>query len=145
MYTNVTVSESISLAADLAYRHQDMPFDKQTFIDLLRLALIEVLFQVGNSWYRQVDGLAMGSKLAVYLANIWMSQFISRLGGKKSAECDEDDKPPVVVTDVKNPCRICTKTVNRGYAAQCNRCGFWHHRVGIGYTTSQIRALKPGT
>ena len=75
LYTNVPVSESISLAADLAYRHQDMPFDKQTFIDLLRLALIDVLFQVGNSWYRQVDGLAMGSKLAVYLANIWMSQF----------------------------------------------------------------------
>ena len=139
------MSESISLAADLAYRHREMPFDEQTFIDLLRLALIDVLFQVGNSWYRQVDGLAMGSKLAVYLANIWMSQFESRLGGKRNAECGEDDKSPVNVTDVKNPCGICTKTVNRGYAIQCSRCGFWHHRVCIGYTTSQIRALKPGS
>ena len=86
------MSESISLAADLAYRHQDMPFDKQTFIDLLRLALIDVLFQVGNFWYRQVDGLAMGSKLAVYLANIWMSQFESSSGGKKNGIVGADGK-----------------------------------------------------
>ena len=104
--TNVPLSDSISLAANLAYRHREMSFAKLTFFELLRLVLIDVLFQVGNSWYRQVDGLAMDSKLAVYSANTWMSQ--SNQG--------EDDKPPVIVTDVKNPCGICTPTANRVYA-----------------------------
>ena len=72
LYTNVTVDESIALAAELVEETGVLDFSKETFVELMELAVKDVCLQVGHNWYQQRDGLAMGSKLAVFLANIWL-------------------------------------------------------------------------
>ena len=84
-YTNVPVEESIEFAADLVYSRDVVPdFSRATFVELLKLAVQNVHILCDSKWYVQVDGLAMGSKLAVYLANIWMKQFEDVISGRGS-------------------------------------------------------------
>ena len=73
LYTNVPVLESIELAADILYNSEELPpVDKETFKDLMKMAVTDVYFMCDGRWYIQTDGVAMGSSLAVILANIWM-------------------------------------------------------------------------
>ena len=73
LYTNVPVLESIELAADILYNSEELPpIDKETFKDLMRMAVTDIYFMCDGRWYIQTDGVAMGSSLAVILANIWM-------------------------------------------------------------------------
>ena len=91
LYTNVPVNESITLAADLVY---EIPtYTKETFVSLLKLAVQNVNFLCGSAWFSLIDGLAMGSKLAVYLANIWMKQFESIIAGRT----------PVATAKIRSP------------------------------------------
>ena len=46
------------------------PVDKATFIELLSLCTCNVLMSTHDGFYRQVDGLAMGSPPAPLLANV---------------------------------------------------------------------------
>ena len=39
------------------------------------MAVSKVYFKCNDSWYVQVDGLAMGASLAVILANLWLKQY----------------------------------------------------------------------
>ena len=78
LYTNVPVEDAILLVADKLYDSSDLqkpPCNKQTFIELARLATTNVLLQTHNSVYRQTDGLAMGTPPAMQLSNVWLSQF----------------------------------------------------------------------
>ena len=79
LYTNVPVNEAIQLAADKLYSGnpgiQSPPVDKDTFITLANLASKDVVMWTPEGYYRQKDGLAMGSQPAGPLANIWLSQF----------------------------------------------------------------------
>ena len=43
-------------------------------------------FNCNDQWYTQIDGVAMGSQLAVIVANIWMKQFKLRLSREITAE-----------------------------------------------------------
>ena len=45
------------------------------------LASCDVIMSTPNGYYRQVDGLAMGSPCAPLLANGWLSQFDSAIKG----------------------------------------------------------------
>ena len=74
-FTNVQKEESIDLATEQVFAKDITPkMSKNTFIVLTKLALRESVFQCGEEWYCQKDGVAMGSKLAVMLANIWMEE-----------------------------------------------------------------------
>ena len=42
---------------------------------LLNMAGSKVYFKCNDSWYVQVDGLAMGASLAVILANLWLKEY----------------------------------------------------------------------
>ena len=150
IHTNVPVDESIAQAANLIYERKVPAFDKDTFIRLLGRAVKNDVFQSGGRWYKQVGGLAMGSKLAVYLSNIWLRQFEPCIGGKSPEDEEDPSTLPIIVTlpiimDEKNPCGNCGKTVTRrGFSAQCNRRGHCYHMVCLGFSTAQMRTIKPG-
>ena len=79
LYTNVPVNEAIQLAAEKLYSGNPgikyPPVVKATFITLTNLASKDVVMWTPEGYYRQTDGLAMGSQPAGPLANIWLSQF----------------------------------------------------------------------
>ena len=72
LYTN----EAIALAADKIYSTSPQQIEKSIFVEveLMKVAVKNLKFQVGQEWFEQVDGLAMGSKLAVFLANVEIEQ-----------------------------------------------------------------------
>ena len=84
LYTNVPVKEAIEMAAERLYAGDlaKPPVDKQTFIKLTELSSLDVLMSTHQGYYKQVDGLAMGSPPAPYLANIWLSSFDSIIKGE---------------------------------------------------------------
>ena len=61
LYTNVPVKEAIEVCCDLQFKHFDMPIDKETFITLATISSCDVVFDTHDGFYKQVDGLAMGS------------------------------------------------------------------------------------
>ena len=71
--------EAIQVCADLLYDKCCMPVDKDTFIVLAKLASCDVIMLTLDGYYRQVDGLAMGSPCAPLLANGWLSQYDSQI------------------------------------------------------------------
>ena len=77
LYTNVPVNEAITECADLLYsgKYELPPVDKQTFIKLLTLCTCNVLMSTHDGFYRQGDGLAMGSPPAPMLANGWLYKY----------------------------------------------------------------------
>ena len=81
LYTNVPVMEAINVCADLLFSKMDLPVDKETFITLAKIASCDVIMSTHDGYYRQVDGLAMGSPPAAHLANGWLSQFDDRIKG----------------------------------------------------------------
>ena len=84
LYTNVPVYEAIEDCANMLYsgRYQVPPVDKETFVQLLTLCTCNVLMQTHDGFYRQVDGLAMGSPPAPLLANGWMSKYDPLIKGE---------------------------------------------------------------
>ena len=46
---------------------------------LMEMAVTEMKFTCNRQWVTQRDGVAMGSKLAVIVVNIWLNQFEFRL------------------------------------------------------------------
>ena len=51
------------------------PVDKDTFVKLAEMSSLNVIMSTHHGYYKQTDGLAMGSPPAPYLANIWLSNF----------------------------------------------------------------------
>ena len=75
LYTNVPVIEAIERCADLLFKAVKISVDKDTFIELAKIASCDVLMSTHDGFYKQIDGLAMGSAPAPFLANGWLSQF----------------------------------------------------------------------
>ena len=54
LFTNVPVEESIQLAADLLYSSTEVSsFDRETFVELMRLTVTDVHFNCVGQWYVQ--------------------------------------------------------------------------------------------
>ena len=81
LYTNVPVEEAINHCAELLYsgRYETPPISKDTFIELTTLCSCNVLLLTNDGYYRQSDGLAMGSPPAPNLANGWLSKFDTQI------------------------------------------------------------------
>ena len=75
LYTNVPVKEAIDVCSDLLFsgKYQLPPVNKATFKKLLEIATCDVLMLTHDGYYRQRDGLAMGSPPAPPLANGWLN------------------------------------------------------------------------
>ena len=70
-YTNVPLKEAIEIALQKLYSQESPPeIQRATMKRLLNMAVSKVYFECNDSWYVQVDGLAMGASLAVILANL---------------------------------------------------------------------------
>ena len=60
------------MCCDLLFSKVDMPIDKETFITLASISSCDVIFNTHDGFYKQIDGLAMGSPPAPHLANGWL-------------------------------------------------------------------------
>ena len=82
LYTNVPVVEAILVRTDKLYNmpvDQRPLIDRETFITLAKVASCEVVLSTHDGFYKQVDGLAMGSPPAPHLANGWLSSLRTSL------------------------------------------------------------------
>ena len=84
LYTNVPVREAIDVCTDLLFKQVQLPIDKDTFKVLAELASCDVIFATHDGYFKQVDGLAMGSAPAPHLANGWLSSFDIIIKGDSS-------------------------------------------------------------
>ena len=78
LYTNVPVMEAIEVCSDLLFAlpaDQRPNIDRDTFIELAKIASCDVLMSTHDGFYYQKDGLAMGSPPAPHLANGWLSKY----------------------------------------------------------------------
>ena len=67
----------------------------------------------------QVDGVAMGSALAVILSNIWLKSFETKIFR---------DNPPITNADDVYPCGECGNTVSDNDCAMCcDSFEVWFH------------------
>ena len=85
---------------------------------LLNLAVCKVYFKLNDSWYVQVDGLAMGVSLAVILANFWLKEyeFVLRQEIPVGTEIQQ-------IKDKNGLCPCCSRKVtDRSKGVECKRC-----------------------
>jgi len=77
LYTNVPVVEAINDCANFLYggRYKKPPVSKETFKELAMISSCNVLMLTHDGYYKQKDGLAMGSPPAPCLANGWLHKF----------------------------------------------------------------------
>ena len=91
LFTNIPLDETIDICVDNLYNDNENPpnIPKHDFRNLLNIATKESFFMFNNKYYKQVDGVAMGSPLRPALANIFMCSFES----KWLRDCPNDFKP----------------------------------------------------
>ena len=77
LFTNIPLQGTIDLCVDLLFN--DKPnidrFTKTDFHKLLTVTLSESLILFNNGYYKQIDGVAMGSPLGPTFANIFLSYY----------------------------------------------------------------------
>ena len=63
LYTNVPVMEAIDVCTNLLYsgNYELPPVDRETFVKLAQISSCNILMSTHDGYYRQVDGLAMGT------------------------------------------------------------------------------------
>ena len=91
LFTNIPLEETIDICVENLYNdNQNLAnIPKHDFCNLLNIATKETFFMFKNKYYKQVDGVAMGSPLGLALANIFMCSFES----KWLSDCPNDFKP----------------------------------------------------
>ena len=79
LFTNVPLNLTINLIADHLYQSNSKPpFDKCVFKKLMTIATSGIFMYKGK-FYRQIDGVTMGSPLGPTLANFCLAYFESKL------------------------------------------------------------------
>ena len=91
LFTNVPLEGTIGIFVDNLYNYNENPpnIPKHNFRNLLNIATKETFFMFNNKYYKQVDGVAMGSPLGPVLANVFMCNFES----KWPRDCPNDFRP----------------------------------------------------
>ena len=73
LFRNIPFSEAIDIAINLIFGNSfDIKFTKRELRKLFRIATSETHFTFNGSIFDQIDGVAMGSPLALVLANLFM-------------------------------------------------------------------------
>ena len=76
LFTNVPIEETIEIILYELFPTADSKVNgicRNDFKELLELAVKDSIFVFNNCYYKQTDGVAMGSPLGPALANIFMS------------------------------------------------------------------------
>ena len=144
LYTNVPVKESIEIAAEILYSlDEEPPFDRRTFTTLMEMAVTDIKFTCNRQWVTQRDGVAMGSKLAVILANIWLKQFEFRLA--RTVDKETLDKATAEKQGVFHcsGCQVLLDQVDDHVPTiQCFDCGHWSHYNCAGLSLEQLKVYE---
>ena len=77
LFTNIPLDETIDISIDSLYKDDENSpeIPKDVFRNLLTVATKESFFMFNNKFYKQIDGVAMGSPLGPAPANIFMFSF----------------------------------------------------------------------
>ena len=77
LFTNIPLDETIHICIDSLYKDDENTpkIPKDVFRNLLTVATKESFFMFNNKFYKQIDGVVMGSPLGPALANIFMCNF----------------------------------------------------------------------
>jgi hypothetical protein len=86
LFTNVPVSESVSVAEKVPKSAGAEPPFLRDFLKLLTVSGEENYFQFNGEYYRQLKVLAMGSPLSPLLAELFMDEFERRLFDSNSID-----------------------------------------------------------
>ena len=80
LFTNIPLEESIDICVDKLYNDNENPpnIPRHNFCNLLNIAIKETFFMFNNKYYKQVDGVAMGSPLGPALADTFICSFESK-------------------------------------------------------------------
>ena len=74
-FENIDGGLQIEIALQKLYSQESsLEIQRATMKKFLNLAVNKVYFKFSDSWYVQVDGLAMDASLAVILANLWLEE-----------------------------------------------------------------------
>ena len=87
------------------------------------MAVSKVYFKCNDSWYAQVDGLALGASLAVILASLWLKEYEFALRQEKPVGTE------IQQINYKNGvCPCCSKKVPyRSKGVECESCRNWYN------------------
>ncbi|XP_050518679.1 uncharacterized protein LOC126892954 isoform X2 [Diabrotica virgifera virgifera] len=77
LFTSVPKIETLSLVKSLLVNKSFQPNVISPILDILELCLSQDFFQFNNKFYKQPDGLAMGSCLSPFLADVFMDHLES--------------------------------------------------------------------
>ena len=74
LFTSTPVDETIDICIDSLYKDDEnnSKIPKDVFRNLLTVVTKESFFMFNNKFYKQINGVAMGSLLGAALANIFM-------------------------------------------------------------------------
>ena len=77
LFTNIPLEETITIAVDTLFKDKETvnKLTKDEFKTLLDLATKESWFLFGDTYYNQIDGVAMGNPLGPTMANLFMCHF----------------------------------------------------------------------
>ena len=79
LFTNVPLIETIHIIADTIYSSKDKPkFQKDVFIRMMKIATSGI-FMFEGKYYRQSDGVTMGSPLGPTMANFCLAYYEDKL------------------------------------------------------------------
>ena len=75
LYTNIPHKDGIQACSDLLDRRTNPTIKTTRLCDLIRLILTNNTFTFNGQHYRQINGTAMGPKMAPSYANLFMGKF----------------------------------------------------------------------
>ena len=77
LFTNIPLEETINICVDQLFKNNTKVNNliKESFQSLLELATLDSFFIVDGKYYRQKDGVAMGSPMGPTLANVVLYHF----------------------------------------------------------------------
>ena len=79
LFTNISLQETIHLATKLIFKHNpNLNITKKELKKLLLFATSQTHFIFNSQFYNQIDGVALGSPLALVLTNIFMGFYGSK-------------------------------------------------------------------
>ena len=88
LFTNIPLDETITLSVESLYSDTSPTVTnicKDDFYNLLNIATKESFFVFNDKFYKQIDGVAMGSPLGPVLANIFMCNFEKKIAFRMSS------------------------------------------------------------
>ena len=81
LFTNIHLEETINICVDKLFENNTNVnnLTKESFRSLLELATLDSFFIFDGKYYKQKDGIAMGSPLGLTLANVFLCHFEERI------------------------------------------------------------------